>query len=100
MKRPTHQTFKKAAFKLPGVLEGYEALEDEFTLIGELMSARKRAGQSQKNVAKLMQTTASAISRLEAGNGQRHHSPSLSTLRRYAKAVGCHLSIKLIPDTK
>jgi hypothetical protein len=27
------------------------------------------------------------------------HAPSLTTLKRYAHAVGCHLEIKLVPDS-
>jgi transcriptional regulator with XRE-family HTH domain len=41
-----------------------------------------------------MGTTKSAVSRLEAAG---KHTPSLSTLKRYAQAVGCDLQIKLVP---
>ena len=54
-------------------------------------------GKSQKELAKAMHTSPSAISRLEAGFGRERHSPSLDTLRRYANALGCYLSIKLVP---
>ncbi|MCC6596119.1 MAG: helix-turn-helix transcriptional regulator, partial [Rhodanobacteraceae bacterium] len=37
----------------------------------------------------------SAISRLEASG---KHTPSLATLQRYAKAVGCDLQVKLVPQ--
>jgi transcriptional regulator with XRE-family HTH domain len=40
-----------------------------------------------------MGTTKSAVSRLESA---RRHAPSLSTLRRYAKAVGYELQVKLV----
>jgi transcriptional regulator with XRE-family HTH domain len=42
-----------------------------------------------------MGTTKSAVSRLEAGG---KHSPSLTTLKKYAQAVGCRLEIKLVPE--
>jgi hypothetical protein len=40
-----------------------------------------------------MGTTKSVVSRLEAAG---KHAPSLTTLKRYAKAVGCELQIKLV----
>jgi transcriptional regulator with XRE-family HTH domain len=41
-----------------------------------------------------MGTTKSAISRLEAAG---KHAPSLTTLKKYAAAVGCELQVKLVP---
>ena len=41
-----------------------------------------------------MGTTKSAVSRLE---GVGKHSPSMSTLKRYANAVGCHVEVRLVP---
>lgn len=96
-KRPTHDAFKSKALKDPEVKKAYDDLEEEFALVAELIRARKIKGKSQKDVAKAMHTSPSAISRLEAGFGRERHSPSLETLRRYANAVGCCLSIKLIP---
>jgi transcriptional regulator with XRE-family HTH domain len=43
-----------------------------------------------------MGTTKSAVSRLEAGG---KHAPSLTTLKKYAHAVGCRLEIKLVPES-
>ena len=57
--------------------------------------ARARAGLTQDAVAERMGTTKSTISRLEAAG---KHSPSLSTLKRYAQAVGCELQITLVPQ--
>ncbi len=99
-KRPTHKTFKKKALEILAVQKEYEALEEEFVLISELIRARKMAGKSQEEVAKLMKTTASVISRLEAGYGRQRHIPSMNTLRRYANAVGCRLLVKLVPKKK
>ena len=44
-----------------------------------------------------MGTTKSAVSRLEATG---KHTPSLTSLKKYAQAVGCRLEIKLIPDAR
>lgn len=96
MRKPTHASLKNKALKNPEVKRAYDDLEEEFALVAELIRARKMKGKSQKEVARAMHTSPSAISRLEAGFGKERHSPSLDTLRRYAKALGCHLSIKLI----
>ncbi len=75
----------------------YEALEPKYALIRELLSARKQSGMTQEAVANKIGTTKSAISRLEAGS---KHAPSITTLRKYAEAVGCDLVIKLEPKQK
>ncbi len=74
----------------------YEALEPKYALIRELLSARQHSGMTQEAVALKIGTTKSAISRLESGS---KHSPSLTTLRKYAEAVNCELEIKLKPKT-
>jgi hypothetical protein len=43
-----------------------------------------------------MGTKTPAVARLESGGGLKKHSPSISTLRKYARAVGCNLEIKLV----
>ena len=78
-----------------GFSKAYEALGVEYMVAGQLLKARARAGLTQDAVAQRMGTTKSAISRLE-GSGK--HAPSLSTLQRYAQAVGCELQIKLVPQ--
>lgn len=98
MKRPSHTAFKKKALARPGVRAAYDALAEEFAFIDELLRARQSAHKSQADVAHTMKTTTSVISRLESSGGAQHHSPSLSTLRRYASAVGCKLQLKLVPS--
>jgi DNA-binding XRE family transcriptional regulator len=91
-----HEEFIKKAQKKKDFKEAYGALEEEYRLIKEMLAARSRAGLTQEAVAELMGTTKSAVSRLEAAG---KHSPSLTTLKKYAQAVGCHLEIKLVPDS-
>lgn len=91
-----HEAFLKKALKRKEFREAYEELEDEYILIRQMLSARSRSGLTQEAVAELMGTTKSAVSRLETGG---RHTPSLTTLRKYARAVGCHLEIKLIPNS-
>ena len=91
-----HEAFLKKALKRKDFREAYEDLEEEYTLVREMLAARSRAGLTQEAVAERMGTTKSAVSRLEAAG---KHAPSLTTLKKYAQAVGCHLEIKLVPDT-
>ena len=83
------------ANKREGFKKAYEDLEEEYALAKEMLAARARVGLSQEAVAEIMGTTKSAISRLEAAG---KHAPSLTTLKKYAHAVGCHLEIKFGPE--
>jgi DNA-binding XRE family transcriptional regulator len=89
-----HKAFMARASRRNGFVEAYEALEPEYQLANQMLKARSRAGLTQDAVAEIMGTTKSAISRLEAAG---KHAPSISTLRRYAEAVGCDLQVKLVP---
>jgi DNA-binding XRE family transcriptional regulator len=92
-----HTSFLKKALKRKEFRKAYEELEDEYALIREMLSARARFGLTQQAVAELMGTTKSAVSRLEAAD---KHAPSLTTLKKYAQAVGCRLEIKLVPNSR
>ncbi|EKE01668.1 MAG: transcriptional regulator, XRE family [uncultured bacterium] len=92
------EKFKKEALDDSETKTGYEELEEEFALIMELIKARKIARKTQHEVAKHMHTSQAMIARIENGFNEKRHSPTLGTVRKYAKAVGCRLSIKLIPE--
>jgi DNA-binding XRE family transcriptional regulator len=92
-----HEAFLKKASKRKGFRKAYEDLEEEYCLTREMLAARSKFGLTQESVAELMGTTKSAVSRLEAAG---KHAPSLTTLKKYARAVGCRLEIKLIPNTR
>jgi DNA-binding XRE family transcriptional regulator len=77
----------------PGFKAGYDALDEEFSLAALLIEARARANLTQAELAKRMGTSQSTIARLESGKAK----PSLSTLRRLAKATGLRLKISLEP---
>lgn len=96
MIKKTHEQLKKLALKKSGVKKEYKALEDEFNLLEEMLKARIKAGKTQEEVAKAMKTSTSVIGRLETGGGMQKHSPTIETLRKYAKALGCDLQIKFV----
>ena len=93
--RHDHDAFIAKARTRKGFTDAYEALELEYQLVSQMLKARERAGLTQDVVAERMGTTKSAISRLESAG---KHAPSLSTLKRYAHAVGCELRVKLVPQ--
>ena len=92
----THEKFRKKLLSNPEVKAEFDALEEEFALFDELLKARMEAGLTQAEVARRMGTKTPAVARLEAGGGNKKHSPSISTLRKYARAVGCQLEIRLV----
>ena len=71
--------------------ENYEVGYADFKIGVILRQARESAGLTQEEVARRMQTKKSAISRIE------NHADDvrLSTLHRYADAVGASLQIRL-----
>jgi DNA-binding XRE family transcriptional regulator len=89
-----HETFLKKARKCEGFSKAYDGLEEEYTLVREMLTARSKSGLTQEAVAERMGTTKSAVSRLESAG---KHAPSITTLKKYAQAVGCDLEIKFVP---
>ena len=86
--------FRRKAFERPGVNAAYDALADEFAFLDEVLRARAEAGLTQAEVAARVGTTQSAIARLESTTSG--HSPSIATLQRYARALGCRLEVRLV----
>jgi transcriptional regulator with XRE-family HTH domain len=91
----THKELVKKMLKKPEVKAAYNAQAEGFALLEELLRARQCAGLTQAEVAKRMGTKTPAVARLEGGGGNKRHSPSVATLRKYAEAVGCLLEIRL-----
>lgn len=90
-----HAAFLAKASQRKGFAEAYASLELEYQVVSQLLEARMKAGLTQDAVAERMGTTKSAVSRLESAG---KHAPSLSTLKRYAEAVGCELQVRLVPQ--
>jgi len=61
-------------------------------LVADLVAARRAAAMTQEEVAARMWTTKSVLSRLESGVCTR---PTLSTIERYAVAVGALVEIRV-----
>ena len=61
-------------------------------LVADLVAARTAAALTQEEVAARMWTTRSVVSRLESGVCTR---PTLSTIEKYADAVGALIEIRV-----
>ena len=76
-------------------LDSYEQLSHEFNLeyriAKELQNARKKANLTQKDIADIMGTTQSVISRIEHGCNV-----SVNTIEKYASACGKHIELHLV----
>lgn len=91
---------KRRWMRDPKFRAAYDALEDEYAALTELLRARQHAGMTQADVAERMGIAQASVARLESSAGSRKHAPSIATLRRYADAVGCDLRISLAPKAK
>lgn len=92
----THDQVVKKLMRRPGVRAEVERLErEESALLEALLKARQDAGLTQAQVAERMGTQAPAVARLERALATGKHSPSVATLRRYVKACGKRLLLKV-----
>jgi transcriptional regulator with XRE-family HTH domain len=93
--RTTLKDFKKQALQNPDVKSEYERLSSAYELRKQLIKIRKDAGFTQEDLAELLHTKKSNISRLENVNSKI--SPKLSTIEEYARAVGYKLEVSFVP---
>ncbi|MBT3577009.1 MAG: helix-turn-helix transcriptional regulator [Candidatus Marinimicrobia bacterium] len=94
--RPSLQDFKKKALANPEVEQEYMDLSPAYALRKQLIEIRKNAGFTQEELAEILHTKKSNISRLENVNSKI--SPTLSTIEEYAKAVGYKLQLQFVPQ--
>jgi predicted transcriptional regulator len=93
----THEKFKAKLMKVPGVRAEVERLErEEMPILDEILAARKAAGLTQAQVAKRMGSTGPSVSRLENALVTGKHFPSLTTLKKYAAALGRRIELHLV----
>lgn len=92
----THEQLVKKLIQRPGVRAEVKRLErEESALLDALLKARQDAGLTQAQVAERMGTQAPAVARLERALATGKHSPSVATLRRYVKACGKRLVLRV-----
>lgn len=92
----THDQLVKKLLRRPGVRAEVERIErEEGALLDALLKARQDAGLTQAQVAERMGTHAPAVARLERSLATGKHSPSIATVRRYVKACGKKLILRV-----
>ena len=79
----------------PKRLAALERERQKLQIAGQIYELRTRAKLSQAELAEMVGTTQSVISRLEDADYEGH---SLSTLRRIAKALNCRLELRFVPE--
>jgi transcriptional regulator with XRE-family HTH domain len=79
----------------PGFQDRVDAIARGRKLVRELTSLRQGLGLSQTLIAARMGTSQSSLARLEAGEMD----PRLSTVERYARALGLDLALVREPDS-
>jgi len=75
----------------PDFKKEYEALAPVWELRKELIKLRLKEGKTQEQVAELMGTQKSNISRLECGENVSF--PTLATIAKYANALGYKVKV-------
>ena len=95
MNRPTFKNFKKEAMADPKFKKEYEAMAPVWELRKKLIKLRMKEGKTQEQIAKLMGTQKSNISRLESG--EKVSFPTLSTISKYANALGYKVNLEFEP---
>lgn len=92
----THDQLVKKLMRRPGVRAEVQRIErEERALLDALLKARQQAGLTQAQIAELMGTQAPAVARLERALATGKHSPSIATLRKYVKACGKRLVLRV-----
>ena len=97
---PWNDEFRKEVLSDPEARAIYEATKLQIELSMQLKKARKKRHMTQDDVAKIMDTHKPAVSRLESGEDDVKHFPSLLTIAKFASAVGYEIKLVLIPMKK
>lgn len=88
---------KSRYFNTPKRLKELERARQEADIAAQIYALRRQAKLTQKQLAELIGTTQSVISRLEDADYKGH---SLEMLRRITDALHCQLEIRIVPQKK
>jgi len=94
-KRLTLKSLRNKALKDPKVKSAYDALSAAFEMKRQMIALRKAAGLTQEQMAQLLGTRRSNISRLESINSEI--SPRLATIEEYARVLGYSIRVEFEP---
>lgn len=94
--RPTFRAFKDEALKNPHVKAAYNEAAPAYAMKRDMIAMRKAKGFTQEDMANLLGTKKSNISRLESVNTDS--SPRLATIEDYARVLGYRVKIAFEPN--
>ena len=95
MSRLTFKEFKNEAMADPEFKKEYDAIAPVWELRKQMIKLRLKEGKIQEQVAALMGTKKSDISRLESGDMVSF--PALSAISKYANALGYKVKVEFEP---
>ena len=81
--------------KNPEFQEGFLQAKEELEEFARIREVRRASGLSQEVIAQRMGTSQSAVARIESGLS-RGRWPSMSSLERYARALGKKLEVRFV----
>lgn len=80
---------KKENMKDPEFRKAYESVQPEFEIIKALIIARAKNGMTQREFAKKIKMTQSALARFESGRSN----PTWSTMKKLVNGLGLKIAI-------
>lgn len=86
-----YEDWHRESMRDPKFRKAYNALKPKYDLIRAILDARVKEGVTQKELARRVGTTQSAIARFEAGGGN----PTLDFLTKVSAAVGARLEVHI-----
>lgn len=89
--RKAHEVQAQKIKKFPCYDNVQKEFNIEYQVSSELAKARREAKMTQSQVAEIMNTTQSVISRIERGTNV-----SIETLAKYVEACGRRLQVKVV----
>ena len=95
LSKKTHNDLLNQWQTNPEFVKAYDELADEIALLDEAIKLRKQQNLTQTEIASRMGLPRSAVCRLENGL-ESGKMPTLSMLRRYARALGKRVEIRLV----
>ncbi len=81
----------------PERLAAIEAERGKIKIAEQIYALRKERGLTQQQLADVMGTTQSVISRLESTD---YESERIETLQKLAAALQCHLEVRFVPEVQ
>ena len=95
--RPPFKAFRDKALKNAEVKAAYDELSPVYAMKRAMIAMRKAKGFTQEDMATLLGTKKSNISRLESVSSES--SPRLVTVEEYARVLGYRVTVTFEPES-